>query len=309
MAKIIKMTQELQAQCRKEFYREFEEAISKGKLVDGKLSFSKSFGTVDQKAQVYFSEMAWLKMTTLLREFSKEVAWHATAYRVPGDVDAYFIGDILVYPQTVTPSSVDMDTEKYAMWIMENEDKDERFSNIRAQMHSHVNMAVSPSSVDITHQEEILHQLEDDGFYIFMIWNKSLNVNIRIFDMQKNLMFENTDVTWSVLDGDIGLSAFLAEAKKQVVDKATYSGYNYGYGNNYCGGSGPYDPTSSSYGKSGSSGSGKQSETKSKKKDKKKTKFSGKNACDNQLTIVTESGEPFDMTDPYGYLDGRFQIT
>ena len=66
---------------------EFEKALAQTKFADGKLSFTKSFGTVSRKAKIYISEIAWMKMTTLLREFSKEVAWHATAYRIPGDKD------------------------------------------------------------------------------------------------------------------------------------------------------------------------------------------------------------------------------
>ena len=87
MAKYIKMTPELQDECREAFLAEFNAVLAKNKFSDGKLSFSKSFGTVDRKARIYFTEIAWIKTTALLREFSKEVAWHATAYRIPGDKD------------------------------------------------------------------------------------------------------------------------------------------------------------------------------------------------------------------------------
>ena len=172
MAKYIKMTPEIQEECRVSFLAEFNAVLAKNKFSDGKLSFTKSFGTIDRKAHIYITEIAWMKMTSLLREFSKEVAWHATAYRIPGDKDEYLIKDILVYPQTVTSSTVDMDVEKYAQWIQENVMAgDERFDHIRCQMHSHVNMGVFASGTDTQHQEEILAQLGDNDFYIFMIWN------------------------------------------------------------------------------------------------------------------------------------------
>lgn len=342
------MTPELQEECRNAFMAEFDAIMAKNKFSDGKLSFSKSFGTVSRKAHIYFTEIAWMKTTALLREFSKEVAWHATAYRIPGDKDEYLIKDILVYPQTVTASTVDMDVEKYTQWIMDGVMAgDERFDHIRCQMHSHVNMGVFASGTDSQHQEEILEQLGEDDFYIFMIWNKSLKVYMRVFDMQKNILFETDDCEWAVLDDTIGLSKFIEDAKKIVVEqKTTYGGYggsygsNYGtYGGNYGGNyggyngsygnqgygrspvytpenySGPYNPVGStgSSGKgSGDTGKGKKDKNKGGgKKDKKKTKFAaGKNACDeNQLTIVPSSGEAFDMSDPFGYHDGPFQIT
>ena len=344
MAKYIKMTPELMAECRASFMAEFDAIMAKNKFSDGKLSFSKSFGTVSRKAHIYFTEIAWMKTTALLREFSKEVAWHATAYRIPGDNDEYLIKDILVYPQTVTASTVDMDVEKYTQWIMDGVMAgDERFDQIRCQMHSHVNMGVFASSTDVQHQEEILEQLGEEDFYIFMIWNKSLKVYMRIFDMQKNILFESDDCEWAVLDDTIGLSKFIEDAKKIVVEqKTTYNSYNGNYGGGHVGGglfqnrnggqgygrsptytpenySGPYNPVGQS-GYSGNSsgdagkagkGSGKKDKGKKDKKDKKKTKFAaGKNACDeNQLTIVTHGGEEFDMSDPFGYHDGPFQIT
>lgn len=333
MAKYIKMTPELKEECRTTFMAEFEKALSTNKFSDGKLSFTKSFGTVNRKAHIYFTEIAWMKTTALLREFSKEVAWHATAYRIPGDNDEYLIKDVLVYPQTVTSATVDMNEEQYAKWLMEGiMAEDERFDNIRCQMHSHVNMSVFASGTDSQHQEEILEQLGEDDFYIFMIWNKSLNVYMRVFDMQKNILFETADCEWAVLDDTIGLSKFIADAKKIVVEQKTTYNYGGNYGNQGYGRSpyytpqnynGPYNPVgqngsgsgtggqgtggSGGKGNGGSGGKGK----KDKKKDKKKTKFApGKNACDEQMEICDQYGEPIDMTDPFCAHEGPyFQIT
>lgn len=332
MAKYIQMTDDLKDECRAAFMAELENVLSMNKFSDGKLSFSKSFGTVNRKAHVYFTEVAWMKMTALLREFTKEVAWHATAYRIPGDNDEYLIKDIMVYPQTVTSATVDMDVEKYAQWIQDGVmAEDERFDHIRCQMHSHVNMGVSPSGTDIQHQEEILAQLGNDDFYIFMIWNKSLKVHMRIFDMQKNTLFETNDCDWAVLEESIGLASFIEAAKQIVVEqKVTYGGYNgnyggyngcysgQGYGRSHvytpenCGG--PYNPVGQ-HG-SGDKGSGKSNEKgkgkgKGGKNDKKKTKFAaGQNACDEtQLTVLTSDGDEFDMADPFSFHDGPFQLT
>ena len=334
MAKIIKMTPELREECRAAFQEELEKALVSAKFADGKLSITKSFGTIDRKAKIYISEIAWMKITTLLREFNKEVAWHATAFRLP-DCDDYYIKDILVYPQTVTASTVDMDVEKYAQWLQEGiMAGDERFDHIRCQMHSHVNMGVFASGTDIQHQEEILEQLRDNGFYIFMIWNKRHDAYMRIFDMEKNVLFEKEDIEWLVLDDTIGLSKFLDEAKKVVkehVYQPAYTGMsgNQGWYKNYQNYGSPYNPSGTNGVVTGpgaqNSGAGnnktdtKAGAGKGGKKNKKKSKFSagkkpiitpGKNACDEQLKICDQYGDPIDMTDPFCVHEGpHFQIT
>ena len=211
MSKIIKITQEAIDQI----CEDFRKAIQSTKLSDGKVTFTKTIGTVDRKATLYFTEMAYLKMLTLVREFDKEVAWHGLAYR--GDdpeKDEYIIKDILVYPQEVTGSTVTTDQEKYQTWLFEHED--DVFNNIRMQGHSHVNMGTSPSSVDTSLYERILDQLDDDMFYIFLIWNKRNEKTIKIYDLAKNVLFETTDVSVKMLDGGLGLDEFMAGAKEMV---------------------------------------------------------------------------------------------
>ena len=95
MSKIIKLTDENLDEIR----RDFETALHGLKLSDGKINFTKSFGNIDRKAKLYFTEVAYLKMLTLVREFDKEVAWHGIAHRKDDEADAYVISDILVYPQ------------------------------------------------------------------------------------------------------------------------------------------------------------------------------------------------------------------
>ena len=222
MSKPIKMTQEYLDECR----RDFEKALALTKMADGKLNFTKTFTLGDRKAVVYFTAEAWAKMVMLIKEFDKEVAWHGIAKRADDEAkDEYIISDIVVYPQEVTGSTVEMDTEQYAVWLMEN-DEDERFSHIHMQGHSHVNMAPNPSSVDLTHQEEILNMLDDDDFYIFMIWNKSFASNTKVYDMKKNVLFENADVTVKIIGAAEDLDEFVKNAKDMVKSK-TYAPSTY----------------------------------------------------------------------------------
>lgn len=223
MSKIIKLT----PQCFEEVIKDFKESLSGAKVSDGKISYTKTFGVINRKATLYFREIAWTKMQALIREFDKEVAWHGVARRgVDETKDEYFIDDIMVYPQEVTGATVNTDQEKYEMWLMQHDD--EIFNNIRMQGHSHVNMGVSPSNVDITHQEKILAQLEDDMFYIFVIWNKKNDKTIKIYDLAKNILFDTTDVDVMVIEDETGIEKFVRESKEMVIDKpiAVYSGAN-----------------------------------------------------------------------------------
>lgn len=233
MSKIIKLTPQYIEECKKEF----EETLISSKIADGKISFNKTIGTVDRKATVYFTEMAWMKMQALIRDFDKEIAWHGVASRGEDiEKDEYYITDILVYPQEVSGASVEMDVDKYDEWLRDNYE-DERFNSIRMQGHSHVNMSVSPSGVDLTHQEAILDQLTDKMFYIFMIWNKSKANNIKIYDMAKNVLFEDKDVRYEVLNDGYGIDEFVKDAKSMVKEhgytynnRSTYGGNTFGYG-------------------------------------------------------------------------------
>lgn len=243
MAKIIKLTPEVLAEVKNDFERE----LANAKLSDGKFTFSKSFGSVNRKASVNFTEKAWQKMQMLIREFDKEVAWHGVAFR--GDdpeKDEYYITDILVYPQEVTGATVTADQVKYQTWLMDHDD--DVFNNIRMQGHSHVNMGTTPSSVDTELYRKILEQLDDTMFYIFLIYNKRGEKTYMIYDMAKNIMFETADVTVYIVDDGTGLNDFLTDAKQKVQNR-TYQSYGSGYqsGYQYGNGYGGYGGYNSNY--------------------------------------------------------------
>ena len=236
MTKPIKLTPELKQQA----VAEFAKTLAEMKMSDGKVSYSKNFTYKnEEKAKILFTPTAYAKMVSLLMAFDSEIAWHGVGERM--DEKTFVISDILVYPQTVTGTTVDMDTEKYALWLMEN-DEDDRFNHIIMQGHSHVKMQTSPSSVDKTHQEEILEQLTDDMYYIFMIWNKRLEHTTKIYDLQNNTMYDDSEIEYGIIDEQCDLDGFIEDATNQVIERkytvGTSGNYNYGggYGYNYSNG-------------------------------------------------------------------------
>ena len=78
-------------ECIDELSKEFVTALSGLKLSDGKVNYTKSFGNIDRKATVFFTKIAWDKMQALVRDFSKEIAWHGLAYRGEDGKDEYYI--------------------------------------------------------------------------------------------------------------------------------------------------------------------------------------------------------------------------
>lgn len=217
MSKIIRMTPEIAAECR----RDFESALSSAKMSDGKINFTKVLPQSSEKATVFFSQKAYLKTVALINSFDSEVAWHGVAVRGEDTTKhEYTVKDILVYPQEVTGATVNTDQVEYQTWLYELDD--DTFNNLRFQAHSHVNMGVTPSSVDLANQERMLEQLHDDMFYIFMIFNKKMDVSCKIYDMGKNILFETGDVSIKVESDGLDLSAFVKGAKESVKNK-TYS--------------------------------------------------------------------------------------
>ena len=220
MSKLIKVTQE----CLDAIRKDFEDALSSGKFSDGKVTFTKTIGNVNRKATVFFTEVAWLKMQTLISEFDKEVAWHGIAKRGEDpEKDEYIISDILVYPQEVTGATVTTDQQKYQMWLMGHED--DVFNNIRFQGHSHVNMGTTPSGVDAKSKETLLSCIREGQFYIFMIWNKSLDYSVEIYDATGDyLIYEKCDVDIEI-EGIGDMKKYLSEADAKI--KRTYTTYTY----------------------------------------------------------------------------------
>lgn len=224
MSKPIKLTDDLL----KKIQAEFIENVKSAKMFDGKISYTRNFKWEDaenEKAVITFTPVAFAKMVMLLQHFDSEVAWHGMAYRDNEQSNLFYITDILVYPQLVSGATVNTDQGKYTEW-MYGLDND-TFNNLKMQGHSHVSFDTRPSPVDTAHQESILKQLDDDMFYIFMIWNKKFEHTIKIYDMPKNTLYEDGDITVFIGNEGVDLDAFIKDAKETVKPKYQYGGgYN-----------------------------------------------------------------------------------
>ena len=207
MSRYLTLTPEVLSQA----VEEFRKAAS-ARYTTGKFTYEKPLGTTNARAKLIFTEIAWLKIQTLVHAFSSEVAWHGTAARTADN--EYTVFDIVVYPQEVSGATVVTDQTKYQNWLMSQDDA--VFDNLRFQGHSHVDMGVTPSTIDTTNYDKILDQLDDGMFYIFAIFNKKGDRTVRIYDYETNLFFDTADVDVTIQSELLDLEGFLKDARAQV---------------------------------------------------------------------------------------------
>lgn len=205
------------------YVEDFQKMLEKSSaVISGKLKIEYNVGKMEkppeeEKAKVVFTPVAWLKTIELVDEFSSEVAWHYLAKRDEEDPRKFILYDVIVYPQTVTSATVEMDEAAYLTWQMKIDDED--FNHIRGQGHSHVHMAVSPSGTDMDHQEKIVSQLNMDSanpFYVFIIINKKRSVHFNVYDVERNIVYEDGDVKYYIYDDNTDIIGFLSDSKLMV---------------------------------------------------------------------------------------------
>lgn len=182
----------------------------------------------DEKVLITYTAEAFRKQQMLIQSFDSEVAWHGVVERE--DAKHFIITDIVVYPQTVTGSTVEMDEDKYALWTIQfgREQGEETFQKLRMQGHSHVNMECFASGTDAKHQDDILATTDPNGFYIFIIANKKGKFWSTIFDLEANVQYENADIEIEYEEDEY--DEFVSAAESVVVKKTYTPPYSYGSG-------------------------------------------------------------------------------
>lgn len=214
--KPIKMTEQLALEMAKEMLVKLG---SSGRIDASSFTYTKTYETKQKDAvEVNFTEEAYQEMFALIDHFSCEVAWRGVVNRI--DETHFQITKILIYPQTVSDVTVDTDQEEFNKWYEHLEPDVVR--NLRFQGHSHVNMGVSPSGRDMSDQWRLVSGLRPTNYQIFMICNKRRDINVWVYDLAKNVVYEGSDVKITI--GDFNSSRFLEDADK-FVKKQVYRNF------------------------------------------------------------------------------------
>ena len=256
----------------------------------GSISVKPSIASDKRIAMLYFDPIAWVKMTALVARFSTEVQWHGMVRRL--SENEFQIYDIIVPPHEVSGATVTTEYKSYIEW-MDNLD-DDTFNSIRFHGHSHVNMDVSPSSVDEKYRHDLITQLPkpqegDDVYYVFLIINKKHEWSAEIYDLTNNALYNTDEIIMECpLGEDITVDTFVKEAKKVAVERTYYAN---SWKNQYCGSDSGKQVTSII----------KKEETK-KKNGKKGTgadSYSGYENLEEYYAAIYGQG----WDDEYGYVD------
>lgn len=159
---------------------------------------------------------AFLKIQALVGCTKDEIGWHGTVTQI--SPLKYVIEDIMCYPQIVTSATANTDEEEYTKWNMAL--SDEQVQSMRFQGHSHVNMSVSPSGVDFKYYDDILKLLPKNDFYIFAIFNKRNESTFLLYDLNTNIIYENTDMDIIVVnEKGVAYNAWAEENAEKYVTK------------------------------------------------------------------------------------------
>lgn len=207
---------------------EMEQALTKKKFQgsndrEATLKFKMNDICDNRSASIEFTPKAWIKMRSLVDSFSSEVQWHGTVTRK--NINTFVIKDILIFPHEVTGTTVVSNQEGYEEWL--NNLDDETFNACRFHGHSHVNMGVTPSGVDMNYRHNVLDNFgspndSTDLFYIFLITNKRGEISAEIYDLQNNALYSTNEIDIDVaVDNDEYLFEFISEAKSVVKDANT----------------------------------------------------------------------------------------
>lgn len=142
------------------------------------------------KPIVTFTETAASKIMATIMSNTQEVGFYGAATR---DAElAFTVDEIKLYPQLVSGAHISLDTKAYSAWAAELDD--DFYDRRRFHGHSHVNMGVAYSGIDMNDQHEILKDLEPDDFYIFAVFNKNFQINISV--IADTLRYDEVDVVW-----------------------------------------------------------------------------------------------------------------
>ena len=212
--KPINITEQVVADMAREFVQELYKT---GRVKTDSFSYKKNFASVKKDAvEVNFTYEAYSQMFALIDHFDCEVAWRGIVNRI--DKTHFQITKILLYPQTVTGTTVDTDQEEFSKWFQAL--PVETIRNLRFQGHSHVDFGVTPSSRDMEDQWRFIDGLKPTSYQIFMIWNKKRQYNVRVIDLADNVIYEGADVKVTV--GDFDSTRFLEDADKTVRKRPVY---------------------------------------------------------------------------------------
>lgn len=170
---------------------------------------------------LYVNNVAYLKMQEYVKQSDKEIGWLGSVERFGKD---YLIKDVYLFDQEVNATTCEITEEglsQFALELMQHPNGAEIWNTIALWGHSHVNMGVSPSGQDNTQLDFFLKNMEE-GFFIRLIQNKRNEVDIKIVDLDKNIIINDIQQKVVMKNDEITrineLNKQIKELEKQITE-------------------------------------------------------------------------------------------
>lgn len=173
--------------------------------------------TTSPTKTVYFTPTVAAKIPKLVEVLPGEVGAYGSVHQL--NDDTYLITELFVYPQETSAATVTTDDANYAAWL--NTLDDTTINSLNFQMHSHVNMGVSPSTTDIETNLRLTHSSKKP-FYIFAIVNKKGEMDIRVYDKETDSVYSKEHVKTGIYHLGAPLDDWVKESMKMIKTK-TYT--------------------------------------------------------------------------------------
>ena len=217
MAKPLYITEDMRDRAYADLEKKFEEMKTKIKageiLKDSTIKYEQAFKWPEEsfdRPVIEFTPEAWIKTVGLVATTSSEIAWHGIVNRID---DLHFVvEDIVMFPQSVTAATVTVDQEEKMKWFCDTFKGADR-NKVRLHGHSHVDMGTTPSGTDMN-SRSFIKEMVNDQYYIFMIINKSYSMNITLYDMKTNGIYEKEDMDIVI---PFDLTNWMAQQKKDNI--------------------------------------------------------------------------------------------
>ena len=179
--------------------------------------FNKNLAEKTKKPTIKIPADIWFKMQSLVALSDTEISWHGMIDR---DIrtQTFTIYKILIFPQINTAASTTTEQDEYSKWMTTLlSDPDFKIEDLRMHGHSHVNMAVYSSGVDDQYQKDLLAQIEDGDYYLFLILNKKHEMCVLLYDYRTHILYTKEDLVITITDSN---DKDIAEScKKEIASK------------------------------------------------------------------------------------------
>lgn len=176
------------------------------------------------KITIIYTPKAYLRMMSLVQFYTTEVGWYGLVEKV--NELTYKVYDIKICKQYVNGGKVDTEDEDTVEFFESL--TDEEAEAMHFQAHSHVNMSTEASGTDLQNQADVVHNIGKTGFYIFQIWNKNLDINTYLYDLDNNIFYDRKDIVLHIEDDEHGVMDEYLKSTKELVKQKTVYPYMYG---------------------------------------------------------------------------------